>query len=244
MAIIQCWHNDTIKRVLSHEYPYASAPEIERNERLFADLMIMEECDTNPDSRHVKFAIGKVLTTRERNGSDDSDFYALIFDGEGLREYEYASTRGWTYHNGAAADATPETIEAANADARRYAASRLNSYYDVEATMPKHDRIVKVVKGRKVPQGTIGTVVWVGEGSCYEHRYKCSCRPAKRIGIMPLDCDPTDRNNRVFTSASNVEVVDPARYRKPQAEIDAEIAATTWAGYHSSLYLGLSLAYA
>lgn len=51
--------------------------------------------------------IGAVLDIWERNGSWDSDFYALVWDNmdERCKVIEYASTRCWTYHNGAHVDA-------------------------------------------------------------------------------------------------------------------------------------------
>ena len=56
--------------------------------------------------------VGKVLSLGERNGYDDSDFYAVVWDDEknAPEEITYASTRGWTYPNGASVDATPEVV--------------------------------------------------------------------------------------------------------------------------------------
>lgn len=59
--------------------------------------------------------VGATLHKYERNGRDDSDFYAIIWDGEKITQTEYASTRGWTYDNNAIVDATPEVIDAAEA---------------------------------------------------------------------------------------------------------------------------------
>ena len=57
---------------------------------------------------------GLVLNTYERNGRDDSDFFAVVWNPEkGHCEHiEYASTRGWSYPNNAIVDATPETLAA------------------------------------------------------------------------------------------------------------------------------------
>ena len=63
----------------------------------------------DPQSSYV----GAVLETYERNGYDDSDFLAVVWDGEQVTTREYASTRGWTYHNAASVDATPQVREAA-----------------------------------------------------------------------------------------------------------------------------------
>lgn len=54
---------------------------------------------------------GRVLSMFERNGYDDSDFYAVVWSDEQNKpiNVEYATTRGWTYANGAQIDATDET---------------------------------------------------------------------------------------------------------------------------------------
>lgn len=64
-----------------------------------------EPCRT----RRVSYE-GAVLGLRERNGAHDSDFFAVVWDehGQCVREVPYASTAGWTYHNGARVDATEE----------------------------------------------------------------------------------------------------------------------------------------
>lgn len=58
------------------------------------------------------FAQGCVISLRERNGYDDSDFFATYWDEESqsFQEIEYATTRGWSYPNNATVDATPEVL--------------------------------------------------------------------------------------------------------------------------------------
>ena len=57
---------------------------------------------------------GRVLETYERNGYDDSDFYAVVFDEDncGFSHVEYATTRGWTYANGATVDYEKKIVRA------------------------------------------------------------------------------------------------------------------------------------
>lgn len=57
--------------------------------------------------------VGVVISLRERNGYDDSDFLATVWNEteQKVEELEYASTRGWSYPNHAAIDATPEVLE-------------------------------------------------------------------------------------------------------------------------------------
>lgn len=60
---------------------------------------------------------GCVLSTGEHNWYDDSDFYAMVWDEatESVKKVTYATTRGWTYHNGAKVDASPEVRAKAEA---------------------------------------------------------------------------------------------------------------------------------
>jgi len=152
--------------------------------------------------------VGVVLALGEYNGRDDSDFYAVVWTGEGTERVEYASTRGWTYPNGAAVDATPEVLDAYEAycaAARKRAADEKAA---AEAKVPRKGRTVKVVKGRKVPVGTVGTVIWYGEGKNFgpvpRYRGGWSTTAPMRVGVK--DAAGTVH----WTAASNVEVVEPA----------------------------------
>lgn len=54
--------------------------------------------------------VGTTVRTWERNGYDDSDFFAEYYNTETgkFEVVEYATTRGWTYTATASVDATPE----------------------------------------------------------------------------------------------------------------------------------------
>jgi len=68
---------------------------------------------TSREARHA----GYVLGSFERNGYDDSDFMAAVWEptaGE-IIAVEYASTRGWSYHNTCVADATEDVKHSARA---------------------------------------------------------------------------------------------------------------------------------
>jgi hypothetical protein len=145
--------------------------------------------------------VGKVVYTGEHNGYDDSDFYAYVREDDGsFRKIVYASTRGWTYPNGASVDASPEDINAfyawqsevteLAAKARREAAAAEAKARGEHVGRGDH---VKVVKGRKVPKGTEGEVFWVG---------KCKFSGRPRIGFNGFD------GETYWTAASNVEVVE------------------------------------
>jgi hypothetical protein len=176
---------------------------------------------------------GAVLSLGERNWHDDSDFFATVWDEATgtVHTVDYATTRGWTYANGASVDATPEVREKA---AAFYAARDLESRIakaNAAARTPARGLTVKVVKGRKVPKGTTGTVIWVGEGKYFgpTPRYKSSAwstAGALRVGVK--DAEGTVH----WTAASNVEVLDPA---EPNIEELTRLA--NWTGRE---YAGLS----
>ena len=138
--------------------------------------------------------IGVVLECREYNGRDDSDFYAIVWNDEKecTERVEYATTRGWTYPNGASVDATPEVVAKWEAWSRKCQEARRVAYEAQEAATPTHGKTVKVVKGRKVPIGTVGEVYWSG---------KCQYSGNLRLGIRLTNGD------KVFTAGSNVVVV-------------------------------------
>ena len=83
--------------------------------------MIIEH-DTNPKNgtpstiygnelyRHESYHY-QVVGTRERNGYDDSDFYAIVPQDGRFIEILYGTTRAWTYGNNAIVDAPPSLKE-------------------------------------------------------------------------------------------------------------------------------------
>jgi hypothetical protein len=124
---------------------------------------------------------GLVLETYERNGYDDSDFVAVIWnpvEGKPVN-VTYATTRFWTYPNSATVDATSEVREAYNAYRAAAAAEKARARAEAEAADPAvKGRTVTVTRGRKVPKGTTGEVFWVG-----------TCRYSRkpRIGLKDAD---------------------------------------------------------
>lgn len=104
---------------------------------------------------------GAVLDMTERNGYDDSDFYAVVWDeAEGrVKSIQYATTRGWTYCNGASIDATPEVQEKAAAWYRAELIAREERNIRAELAAPHVGALVRVIRGRKVPKGFEGRVL-------------------------------------------------------------------------------------
>lgn len=136
--------------------------------------------------------------------------FALVWDGEKPRELRTDYRRGgefglvdleWSghYSGEAEVDATPETLaayaayEKAREDAefeKRRAAAQERA--EQEAREPKAGRWVKVVRGRKVPQGIQGLCFWKG----------CT-RYGERVGVQVGD----EQNEVIWTASSNVEAM-------------------------------------
>jgi hypothetical protein len=148
---------------------------------------------------------GLVLSLRERNGYEDSDFYARVWDPikKTTNEVTYATTRGWSYPNNAWVDATPEVLaeyeeyktkrdEALARAADKCRKDEAALRFAQELLMPKLGRRVVVFKGRKVPVGTEGVVIWEGDGQW-----------GTRIGIK------RDDGGLEWTAASNAKVIAP-----------------------------------
>lgn len=106
---------------------------------------------------------GAVLYKGERNYHDDSDYYALVWDeSEGVGKIvEYDTTR---YAGGGTAkvDATDEVREKyATYMFPKIKESVINSLV-ADATEVSKYKEVEVIRGRKLPIGTVGIVFWRG----------------------------------------------------------------------------------
>lgn len=150
---------------------------------------------------------GATLGTWEHNGYHDSDFYALVWTGEGLAGIEFGTTRG-AGHGSAIPDATDEVYAAAREwlaarDIRAWAQATA-----IDAATPEKGKQVEVIKGRKVPKGTTGEVIWIGEGQW-----------GWRVGIKDAEGEVH------WTAETNVKVIEPARYMTSLTEIAAKATA-------------------
>lgn len=144
---------------------------------------------------------GAVLDLRERNGYNDSDFYAIVWDAErgSLREIMYGTTRFWTYHNAAVIDAASDVIETAMAWYReRWIASRIETER-VRSLYPDKGKTVTVDKGRK-HLGVTGVVQWIGVDQYRSTRWITR----HRVGLK-VD----GQSKLVFVSMEHVRVLDP-----------------------------------
>jgi hypothetical protein len=106
-----------------------------------------------------------VLVTYERNGYDDSDFCALVWDDSRVKEVTYASTRGWTYHNSTVVDATPEVQHAARAYfLGAVLAAELRNAENSTLVPEKYDLVLSTTtRGKNV--GVRGVLRWIGPDS-------------------------------------------------------------------------------
>ncbi len=141
---------------------------------------------------------GCVLSTYERNGYDDSDWYAICWDEEQQKvvHVEYDTTRCGGYGT-AEIDATPETLR----KVYRYYKSNAKSIFDTRINPLQAKKIqvgeeVVVVRGRKIPKGTVGKCFWLG--TCYN---PYSRKDERRAGI---EAD----GERFFVPEEYIEPVD------------------------------------
>lgn len=155
--------------------------------------------------------IGATLQTYEHNGYDDSDFMAIVWDEakQTIKTVCYATTRGWTYLNGATVDATPEVL--AKAQKHRY---EMLVGLNVDASerdskVPKTDRRCRVTRGRKVPQGTEGIVFWIGPDRYASSRWATVYRAGIKL----------DDGRKMFVPLDYLQVCFPHLYRLTEAEV-------------------------
>jgi hypothetical protein len=152
------------------------------------------------DEAHEVTFEGCVLRTGEHNWHDDSDFYALVWDEEQgkVREIEYATTRGWTYHNSAKVDATPE----ARAKAVAWQAAQLFELYVEKAVAANREELERIDLGMEVRstttrgknKGVVGTVEWIGANG-YGPGYRVGLHVEGEIKRRYLDLERVERTD-------------------------------------------------
>lgn len=141
--------------------------------------------------------VGCVLDTYEHNGYDDSDWYAVCWDEEKQKvvHVNYDTTRCGG-GGSAAIDITEENLLKVYRHYKQDARKWFDTIANPEAAKQiRKGDTVRVVKGRKVKKGTVGTVAWIG--SVYN---KFSYCVEERVGIDVGD-------QRVFVPVDYVEVV-------------------------------------
>lgn len=140
---------------------------------------------------------GKCLWISQRPAIMDSyysDYYMNVWDAEAkaTKEIFLFTDRAEKVEVLYNVDATPEVkaeYEAMKAE-REYQA--LVAEQERRERIPGRGKTLKVVRGRKVPKGTVGTCIWTGNGQWGE-----------RVGLK------TASGEVHWTAMSNVEVVLP-----------------------------------
>jgi hypothetical protein len=176
--------------------------------------------------------VGCVLSMYERNGRDDSDFLAVVWDEQNqcVTTICYASTRGWSYPNGARVDATDEVKE----KAKQYLFEKrlpLAIRNDTERAKERAAELYKgcsvvVARGRKVPKGVRGTIFWLGET---QWGTKVGIDVGNYADFPDHDFDRSkyDQDERiVWTYAKNVDAIDKDNYEQyltPRADIEQRV---------------------
>jgi hypothetical protein len=124
---------------------------------------------------------GCVLSVREMNGYHDSDFYATVWDDEQncVREIFDGTTRFSAPSKYSRPDASLEVRE----KARAWWAREIGPKQSYSVLMGRKAYIdvgceVEVIKGRKLPKGTVGEVVWRGKDSFNPRAYRIGMRLA------------------------------------------------------------------
>jgi hypothetical protein len=157
---------------------------------------------------------GCVLGEYERNMSDDSDFYAVVWDEEAkcVSHEEWGSTR-FACSSGCVVDATEETKMKAYRYCLSWATQEALNISAAEAhrfQIGKEVRVIKAVKRasdfrNNVPQGMTGIITQVQDGDY-----------GMRIQFVDADVNAGIAEDRFkhyhWVSAGNLEIVNPANY--------------------------------
>lgn len=132
-----------------------------------------------------------------------TEVYATVWNGLAVVEISTAIHSDVTFVEGSSeVDATPEAYAAARAWlAVKLGEDWLGGWHKTMearvalATAIEVGKEVEVVRGRKVPKGTVGTIIWVGAGTW-----------GPRVGVKEAS------GTVHWTAASNVEVTHPEEY--------------------------------
>ena len=140
---------------------------------------------------------GLVLQTYEKNGYEDSDFFAIVWDEEkqGLYHVEYDTTR--CGGNGTAeVDATADVIRKARKYVAKIQFKKISNELAQEALTPDKGKMVRIERGRKY-KGREGVIFWVGVNK-FSSRYN----PKYNIGVR------TNEGETFFCPIEYAKVLD------------------------------------
>lgn len=176
---------------------------------------------------------GRVLATYEKNGYNDSDFYAIVETDEPgkFTTIEYASTRGWTYLNGATVDATDDVLG-------RYKAFRKGLADQAQARREAQDKrrlakdaTVRVTTGKhKDIEGTVG---WLGEDQ-FKNRKDYSGFGIRHLDDYRVGIRTAGAKKLMFVGAQQVEILVDGQWVEPEVpgttveDVAYGFGADTW----------------
>lgn len=184
--------------------------------------MAVRQATRYEGQRAVEFATtyeGAVFATRERNYYDDSDFYAVVWNGERITEVEYATTRFPTYDNSATVDATPEVKAAADEWLVEWGFKALRNQDADEAltvTVGREVRVNRTVRTRQaagtVTEGTEGVALRraVGHAAPYSNGYG---RDTNRVLVRTTD------GREVWLNEYDLRAAHPEDYLTDEATL-------------------------
>lgn len=143
-----------------------------------------------------EFAHGCVINTWERNGYDDSDFYANYYDAEAgsFKQVCYASTRGWTYPCSADVDATPEVIEKWKAVQRAESERVRKLQAEQEDRTPRKGKLCKIIatRGKAAAfNGKQGVIFWTQERRSQYGTWSYGIRVGVKVDGQSVFCNAT-----------------------------------------------------
>lgn len=139
---------------------------------------------------------GLVVSEREENGYNDSDWYATVYNPEtdAFFEVQTGTTRH-PWYGGCVIDASDEIEQKWNDLVQKQARERESAYYLAKRMKVGEGKTVQFVKGRKIPIGTKGLVTWVGIDK-YDPR-----REKLRVGVK------LENGESVYTTEGNLKVL-------------------------------------
>lgn len=185
----------------------------------------------------IEAANGTTLETRELNGYDDSDFYAIYWNeaAGAVQTATYASTRYWSYDQRATVDAGPEVVAKARAWAKAHNLPLVRQALLEKAAEVTIGKRVRVVAGRKVPIGVEGVVANL-RPMTFSPRFRNGYKQGPDAVEVALKLDT---GHTVFTYAKNVLVLEPEKLLPDIAELEQMAYRLGW----TTLYLGRASGY-
>lgn len=108
---------------------------------------------------------GRVIREYERNGYDDSDFVAVVWDDEvnHPKHVVYATTRAWSYACSCSIDATPEVMEKYTTWMKIQSEKKRVYDQQVKEFTPQVGKLARSLTVRGKAKGFVGEIIWQGD---------------------------------------------------------------------------------